>query len=1427
MALGKTNSLAFEFIARDKASQTFDKLEGKTRGFGSKLAGLAKKAALAGVAVGTAFAAQGVRGFLEFDDKMTQSIAIMDNVSGPMRKKMEDAAREVAKTTRFSAAEAAEAYYFLASAGMDAEQSIAAMPQVAKFAQAGMFDLATATDLATDAQSALGLSVDDPAQNLENLTRVTDVLVKANTLANASVEEFSESLTQKAGAALRNVNKDIEEGVAVLAVFADQGIKGNRAGTLLQNTLDGLANNAIRNSGAFDQLGISVFDSDGNMRNLAHIVADMEDAFSGMSDEQLQATLTGLGFNKQSLDGIKALLGNSEALEEYERELRNAGGTAEMVAERQLESFAAKLDLLKSRIADVGLTVGEFLVNALFSLGESLAPIADRVAGFITDTLAPKIRGAWRSVRDTLFGERLHGPDIHMGVPSIAPFERFKERALGVWDDIKTAFTGPTIGGPDLHMPQPDANIWDRFADIWDRLKRTWDGVKPSLISIGQTLGSLFRTVADVSAQLGISTWQLFVLALEGASKLIEAVLIPAFGVLANILSGVTSWLQNNTWAVKGLVIAWAAFRVTTIVFGIIGMTTAFIANTAATVANTIAKSKSLGVTVALGALYVKDAVIKAASTTATIAQTVATKAATAAQWLLNAAMRANPIGLIITAVTGLVAGFVWLWDNVEGFRNFWIGVWDVIQSAISAVWNWIKDNWPYLLGIITGPIGMAVVLIVKHWDTIVDAAKTVLTAIRDFFVGAKDWLVDTGKAIIDGFTSGVTTAWSAVVDFFTKLPGRIADFFVGVGTWLLDTGKSIIDGLASGISAAWDAVTTFFGNIPGWIAGFFVEAGKWLLDTGTTIILGLLTGYINAWKTVGEWLAGIGSLILGFFADAASWLVDRGESIIRGLGRGIRNIWDSVAEWFTALPGRIGDFFTGAASWLFNAGRSVIRGLRRGIRRAYEAVRDWFIELPDRVKNFFTGAVDWLFSRGKNILTGLWNGIKDIWSSVASWFGEIPGKVKEFFTDAVDWLFSHGKDVIDGLWGGVKDVWVSVWKWFQGMPDRIKSILRDAGDWLWETGKDIMTGLKNGIISEFNSGLQPVPDEIATGFTKWFNNVFKIGSPSKVMMVIGGFVMAGFTSGVKSGASSLIGGLGKIIKEPFVNHFGKASGWLKKPGGNIVSGLRSGISGAARGLPKWTTTNVVERITRRFTKARDWLSSPGRAVINGLRSGMSDRAKELPRWTRDNVVQRITKRFDRSRDWLTGRGRAIINGLRSGINDRAKELPRWTRGNVVERITKRFEKAGDWLPRRGRALINGLRSGISERSRDLRTFLRERVRSRISKTFENTGSWLPGRGRALISGLRSGMLERVGRGTEFFRTIGNRIVRGVKSFFCIRSPSRMFAGFGRQLIAGFVKGMLTSKRALPRVINKVFGSMPKALCRLSPCASSHRCCMS
>ena len=300
------------------------------------------------------------------DDAMTKSLAIMGDVSDAMRTDMTDAARQVAKETTFSASQAADAYFYLASAGLDAAASLKAMPLVARFAQAGNFDLALATDLLTDAQSALGLTIrDDVVANMRNMAAVSDVLVKANTLANATVQQFSESLTNKGGAALRLVNKELEEGVAVLATWADQGVKGAEAGTRLDIVLRDLANAAIKQAGAFERFGISVFDAQGEMRGMADIVADMERAFDGLSTKQVRAGLATLGFQQRTVSATVSLLGSSGAIRRYQTALEAAGGTTRTVAEKQLESFKAQAILLDNALVDLSITAGQALIPVL------------------------------------------------------------------------------------------------------------------------------------------------------------------------------------------------------------------------------------------------------------------------------------------------------------------------------------------------------------------------------------------------------------------------------------------------------------------------------------------------------------------------------------------------------------------------------------------------------------------------------------------------------------------------------------------------------------------------------------------------------------------------------------------------------------------------------------------------------------------------------------------------------------------------------------------------------------------------------------------------------------------------------------------------------------------------------------------------------
>jgi len=357
--------------------------QAKMAGMSEKTAGKFRKVGAGMTIVGAAIVAgvaKSIQAFGDFDQAMIESTSIMGDLSAETRRQMEQTALEMSGQSKFAAKELGEAYFFLASAGLDAEESIGALPLVTSFATAGAFDLASATDLLTDAQSALGLTVDDTAQSQENMLRVSDVLVKANTLANAKVQEFSEALTNKAGAAMRAYGIEVEEGVAVLAAFADQGTKGRDAGTQFSIVLRELQKAALQNKEAFKEAGIAVYDANGNINNMGDIVAQLEDRLGSMSPEMRKAELSTLGFSEKSQMALLTLVGTSGAIREYETELRAAGGITEEVSSKQMLSFNNQMTMAKNKMAAAAITIGEQLAPTIVSLATAISNTVGKIS---------------------------------------------------------------------------------------------------------------------------------------------------------------------------------------------------------------------------------------------------------------------------------------------------------------------------------------------------------------------------------------------------------------------------------------------------------------------------------------------------------------------------------------------------------------------------------------------------------------------------------------------------------------------------------------------------------------------------------------------------------------------------------------------------------------------------------------------------------------------------------------------------------------------------------------------------------------------------------------------------------------------------------------------------------------------------------------
>jgi hypothetical protein len=199
-------------------------------------------------------------------------------------------------------------------------------------------------------------------------------------------------------------------------------------------------------------------------------------------------------------------------------------------------------------------------------------------------------------------------------------------------------------------------------------------------------------------------------------------------------------------------------------------------------------------------------------------ASAVATGAVTAATWLWNAALEANPLVLIATLIALVVGAIVAIgikfgwWADIghalwAALKAAFHGIWDAIQF----VWHWIADHWPLLLSMLFGPFGVAVYLIVSHWQQVVDFFKGLPGKIKDFFVGAWNWLTDIGGQIIDGLLNGVKAAWHKIEDFFTNAGKKIAGFLknpLGIfspSRVMAEQGAFIMEGLGIGLMAGFD----------------------------------------------------------------------------------------------------------------------------------------------------------------------------------------------------------------------------------------------------------------------------------------------------------------------------------------------------------------------------------------------------------------------------------------------------------------------------------------------------------------------------------------------------------------------------------------------------------------------------------------------
>ena len=287
-----------------------------------------------------------------FEASMSQVAATMGITSAAEEfETLSAAAKEMGEATKFSASQAGEALNYLALAGYDAEKAVNALPTVLNVAAAGGMELAAASDMVTDAMSALGLET-------SQMSDFSDKLAVTAQKSNTSVSQLGEAILTVGGTA-KNLAGGVTEMNSVLGILADNGIKGAEGGTALRNIILSLTAPTSTAAEAIDNLGVAVFDNQGKMRSLQDIIYDLNDALSTMTDADKSQALSEI-FNKVDLKSVNALLGTSmERFDELSGYIDNCSGAAADMAKTMDDNLKGDLTIMQSALEGLGIAAYE------------------------------------------------------------------------------------------------------------------------------------------------------------------------------------------------------------------------------------------------------------------------------------------------------------------------------------------------------------------------------------------------------------------------------------------------------------------------------------------------------------------------------------------------------------------------------------------------------------------------------------------------------------------------------------------------------------------------------------------------------------------------------------------------------------------------------------------------------------------------------------------------------------------------------------------------------------------------------------------------------------------------------------------------------------------------------------------------------------
>nr|DAT59247.1 MAG TPA: minor tail protein [Caudoviricetes sp.] len=705
------------------------------------------------------------------------SMSTLDGQSVNTMDALSNLAQEMGASTAFSATECAEALNYLALAGYDTQEMADTLPTVLNLAAAGGIDLASASDMVTDAMSALGMETSDA-------DKMVDQMAKTASSTNTSVAQLGEGILT-IGATAKSIKGGTAELNTALGILANNGIKGAEGGTHLRNIILSLQNPTDKAAEAMESLGVQVYDSQGNMRSMNDILGDLNTSMDGMTSAEKDNIISKI-FNKTDLASVNALLANTGSTwDDLQSSIENSGGAAQQMADTQLDNLQGQLTLLKSALEGLAISFGQLLMPALKSIVGAVQKVVDWLNSLDEGTKKVIVTVA-------LVAGALGPVLIVVGkvISAVGTIMTIVPKVAGVINTVKTAFMAlntTMLANPIFLIIAAITALVAAFIYLWNNCDGfrqfwidLWENVKSIAMAVWEGLKSFFSTAWEAISTTATTIWNGIKSFFSGIWEGIKTIFSTVVEVIKTIITtyfNIYKTIITTVFNVVKTVITtvWNAIKtvITTVVTAIqTFLTTAW--NTIKTVITTVINAIKTVITTVWNAI--KTTVTTVVNAIKTVITTV---------W--------NGIKTAITTVMNTIKSTI---------SSIWNGIKSTISSIVNGIKSTVSTVFNNILSAIKNTVG-------KIASTIKSGFQTAISFITSLPSQALQW----GKDMIMGIVNGIKSCINAVGDAVKSVADKIKSFLhfsvpdegplTEYESWMPD----FMNGLAKGIEKSKDVV--------------------------------------------------------------------------------------------------------------------------------------------------------------------------------------------------------------------------------------------------------------------------------------------------------------------------------------------------------------------------------------------------------------------------------------------------------------------------------------------------------------------------------------------------------------------------------------------------------------------------------------------